>query len=236
MALAAVRSGSGSRGSKDGNGGSPTLQSLKSAQTRARLIEATIRCIVKVGYANTTTPQIASEAGLSRGAMLHHFENGAALIKAAIVELHEKRLRAFRRAAETEQHDPATLVRAYWRQLQKPAFIAFHELALAARTHADLARILHPLQAEFRERYMEMAFALFPEWHNDRKRFDLAMTLSQTLLEGLAINVQTGAVEQEMVEPMLKLLEDQIRSMNPALANDQAPAAAPQRMPRRKSS
>src|SRR3546814_7410986 len=74
--------------------------------------------------------------------MLHHFENGMALIKAAIIELHEKRLRAFRRAAETDQHDPATLVRTYWRQLQKPAFIAFHELALAARTHADLARIL----------------------------------------------------------------------------------------------
>src|SRR3546814_17380523 len=82
-----------------------------------------------------------------------------ALIKAAIIELHEKRLRAFRRAAETDQHDPATLVRTYWRQLQKPAFIAFHELALAARTHADLARILQPLQVEFRERSQAMAFS-----------------------------------------------------------------------------
>lgn len=236
MALAAVRSGSAARGTKDANGGSPTLQSLKSAQTRARLIEATIRCIVKVGYANTTTPQIASEAGLSRGAMLHHFENGDALIKAAIVELHEKRLRAFRRAAETDQHDPSTLVRTYWRQIQKPAFIAFHELALAARTHPDLARILQPLQAEFRQRYMETAFSLFPEWQNDRERFNLAMTLSQTLLEGLVINVQTGAVEQEMVEPMLKLLEDQIRAMNPALATVQEAPGIPQRMPRRRSS
>src|SRR3546814_13563571 len=96
--------------------------------------------------------------------MLHHFENGMALIKAAIIELHEKRLRAFRRAAETDQHDPATLVRTYWRQLQKPAFIAFHELALAARTHADLARILQPLQVDFRECHMAMAFSLFPDW------------------------------------------------------------------------
>lgn len=222
MALAAVRSGSPRRGTKEANAGSPTLQSLKSAQTRARLIEATIRCIVKFGYANTTTPQIASEAGLSRGAMLHHFENGAALIKAAIVELHEKRLRAFRRAAETDQHDPATLVRTYWRQIQKPAFIAFHELALAARTHSELARILLPLQAEFRQRYMETAFSLFPEWQGNRERFNLAMTLSQTLLEGLAINAQTGAVEQDMIEPMLKLLEDQIRALNPAIPGDQA--------------
>lgn len=202
----------------------PTLQSLKSAQTRTKLIEATIRCIVRLGYANTTTPQVAAEAGLSRGAMLHHFENGAALIKAAIVELHEKRLRAFRRAAETEEHDTATLVRTYWKQVQKPAFIAFHELALAARSNPDLARILQPLQIEFRERFNQQAVQLFPEWHADRSRFDLAMAFSQTMLEGMAIQVLTGAIDTTMVEPLLKLVEDKIRNMNPALR----PAEPPQ--------
>ena len=195
----------------------PTLQSLKSAQTRAKLIEATIRCIVRLGYANTTTPQVAAEAGLSRGAMLHHFENGAALIKAAIVELHEKRLRAFRRAAETDNHDTATLVRTYWKQVQKPAFVAFHELALAARSNADLARILQPLQIEFRERFNQQAVQLFPEWHADRRGFDLAMALSQTMLEGMAIQILTGAIDSAMVEPLLTQLEQQIRDLNPAL-------------------
>jgi AcrR family transcriptional regulator len=199
------------------NGMAPTLQSLKSAQTRAKLIEATIRCIVRLGYANTTTPQVAAEAGLSRGAMLHHFENGAALIKAAIVELHEKRLRAFRRAADTEDHDTATLVRTYWKQVQKPAFIAFHELALAARSNADLARILQPLQIEFRERFNQQAVQLFPEWLADRRSFDLAMAFSQTMLEGMAIQVLTGAMDMDMVEPMLKLVEEKIEGMNPAL-------------------
>lgn len=221
MALAAVRSGSPARQPRERGQGGQTQQSLKSAQTRARLIDATIRCIVKVGYANTTTPQVAAEAGLSRGAMLHHFENGSALIKAAIVELHEKRLRAFRRAADTENHDVDALVRAYWRQVQKPAFVAFHELALAARTHADLAKILQPLQIEYRERFNAQAVALFPEWQGDRERFDLAMTLSQTMLEGMAINVLTGAMAEAMVEPMLALLEDQIRAMNPNLSKNQ---------------
>lgn len=217
MALAAVRSGSTPRPTRERAAGGQTQQSLKSAQTRARLIEATIRCIVKVGYANTTTPQVAAEAGLSRGAMLHHFENGAALIKAAIIELHEKRLRAFRRAADTENHDVDTLVHTYWRQLQKPAFIAFHELALAARTQPDLARILQPLQVEFRERFNSQAVTLFPEWEGHRDRFDIAMALSQTMLEGMAINLLTRAMDQAMIEPMLKLLEQQIRSMNPTL-------------------
>lgn len=197
-------------------GAPPTLQSIKSAQTRAELIEATIRCIVKVGYANTTTPQVAAEAGLSRGAMLHHFENGAALIKAAIVELHEKRLRAFRRAADTENHDTVRLVRTYWKQLQKPAFIAFHELALAARSDPDLARILQPLQVEFRERFNKQAVSLFPEWASDPRSFDVAMALSQTMLEGMAIQQFTGALDGAMVEPLLELLENQIQAMTPA--------------------
>jgi AcrR family transcriptional regulator len=217
MALAAVRSGSTPRPPRERGSNGQTQQSLKSAQTRARLIDATIRCIVKAGYANTTTPQVAAEAGLSRGAMLHHFENGAALIKAAIIELHEKRLRAFRRAADTENHDVSTLVHTYWRQLQKPAFIAFHELALAARTQPDLARILQPLQVEFRERFHTQAVALFPEWKGNSEGFEVAMALSQTMLEGMAINLLTGAMDQAMVEPMLTLLEEQIRAMNPAL-------------------
>ncbi len=193
----------------------PKQQALKSAQTRARLIEATIRCIVKQGYSKTTTPLIASEAGLSRGAMLHHFENGSALIKAAVAELHEKRLRAFRRAVDSTEHDVSTLVRTYWRQVQKPAFIAFHELALAARTNSELAHILQPLQVEFREKFHSQAVQLFPEWQSDLETFDSAMALSQTMLEGMAINLLTGAMDEQMVEPMLKLLESQIRAMRP---------------------
>jgi AcrR family transcriptional regulator len=225
MTLASARPVPARREAKAKSTNAPTQQSLKSAQTRARLIDATIRCIVKFGYANTTTPQVAAEAGLSRGAMLHHFENGAALIKAAIVELHQKRLRAFRRAAETNEHETSTLVVTYWRQLQKPTFVAFYELALAARTNPDLARILQPLHIEFREKFNSQAVQLFPEWQNDPVSFELAMTLSQTMLEGMAIHLLTGAIEEDMIEPMLRLLEQQIRVMRAKgeRTKDQAP-------------
>ncbi|MFN3458259.1 MAG: TetR/AcrR family transcriptional regulator [Novosphingobium sp.] len=194
----------------------PQLQAAKAAQTRARLIEATVRCLVKYGYANTTTPKVAEEAGLSRGAMMHHFENGTALIKATIAELHDKRLRAFRRAADKPVHEVTDLVETYWRQLQKPAFIAFHELAVAARTDGDLASILKPLQDEFAEKFNAQAEQLFPEWASSPANFALAMTLSQTILEGMAISLQTGAMDGEKVEPMLRHLEGQIAALVPA--------------------
>src|SRR3546814_15868619 len=90
MALAALRSGSNGRKTKESGSAAPTLQSLKSGQTRARLIEATIRCIVKSGYSNTPTPQIANDAGLSRGAVLPPSQNGMAPHHRPISTLHER--------------------------------------------------------------------------------------------------------------------------------------------------
>lgn len=193
----------------------PTHQALKSAQTKSRLVEATIRCLVKFGYSKTTTPKVAEEAGLSRGAMLHHFENGGQLMQATIVELHHKRLRAFRRAAEAKEHNVRTLVRAYWEQLLRPNFIAFQELAIAARTDKNLAQILEPVRIEFRERWYELAIQLFPEWHRDLAAFDLALVLSQNLLEGLAINRLTHGVDEKMIEAALVSLEQQILALRP---------------------
>lgn len=197
----------------------PTLelnvQAAKSAATRARLIDATIRCIIKHGYSRTTTPRVAEEAGMSRGAMLHHFENGSALMQAAIAELHEKRLRAFRQSAGSSVHEVHTLVRAYWKQISGQTFTAFHELALASRTDKDLANILVPAQEEFRVRWYLQAIELFPEWQGDRARFDLALALSQNVLEGMAINRLTHGLDERMVEPILIDLERQIEALKP---------------------
>jgi AcrR family transcriptional regulator len=179
------------------------------------LIESTIRCLVKFGYSGTTTPKVASEAGLSRGAMLHHFENGGALMQATIAELLDRRLRAFRRAVGSPSSDVRTLVRTYWKQLLSPSFVAFIELAIAARTDKNLARILEPAQAEFRERWYELAVQLFPAWQQDRKAFDLALALTQNTVEGMAINRLIHGCDERMIDSVLDNLEAQIVALRP---------------------
>lgn len=198
------------------NSSEPTLQAAKSAKTRARLIEANIRCLVKHGYSNTTTPKVAQEAELSRGAMLHHFDSGRQLMQATLIELNKKRLRAFRRAAESKEHNVRTLVRAYWAQLLRPTFIAFHELATAARTDKELAQTLEPVRVEFHERWYELALELFPEWSKDLKRFDLSLALCQNLLEGMALNRLTNGVKEGDIEAVLVHLEQQVLELRPA--------------------
>ena len=75
---------------------------------------------------------------------------------------------------------------------------------------------MHPLQIEFRERFYAEGMRLYPEWQADPAKFALAMALSQTMMEGMAINLLTGAMDPAMVEPMLHLVEAQVAAMRPA--------------------
>jgi AcrR family transcriptional regulator len=193
----------------------PTAQAIKSAKTRARLIEATIRCLVKYGYSSTTTLKVAEEAGLSRGAMLHHFESRRQLLQATLIELHHKQLRAFRRAAGSLDHDARTLLHAYWDQVTRPNFIAFQELAIASRTDKQLALTLEPVRLEFRERWHDLAIELFPEWRDDPKAFAIALALTQSTLEGMAINRLTHGIDEEKVKLVIDHLEKVILDLRP---------------------
>lgn len=54
------------------------------AETRQRLIGATVQLILKQGFAATTVDQICAESGLTKGSFFHHFENKEAIGKAAV--------------------------------------------------------------------------------------------------------------------------------------------------------
>lgn len=124
---------------------------------RARLLDATITCLERDGYAATSISRIVAEAKVSRGAHLHHFESKAALIQAAAERLMLtifKRLGRVSRSVRKDEDRLASLVRSLWKDvfLSKDGAVVL-ELMIAARTDDELARQLHDLMAKVRDLY-----------------------------------------------------------------------------------
>jgi len=65
----------------------PTQQDRRSRSTQAKVIRATITCLDRLGYAETTFARIQERAGVSRGAITHHFPTRQALVAATAMEL-----------------------------------------------------------------------------------------------------------------------------------------------------
>jgi AcrR family transcriptional regulator len=123
-------------------------QAERRASTRSLLVRATVDCLVELGYARTTTQEVQTRAGVSRGALTHHFTTKAELVVAAVDHLYEEFSESVRQAAAALPADPVTRVRLgvelVWERFHGPLFVAAMELWGAARTDAELRAALLP--------------------------------------------------------------------------------------------
>src|ERR1041384_6583517 len=127
-------------------------QAERTARTRAAILEATVACLVERGYHGTTTTEVAHRAGVSLGALVHHFPAKADLLTAAVAYVMELRQGEFRKAMANVEPGADTLDAAIdqlWAAVWGPAFEAWLELWVAARTDAQLAEAMLRVEDEF---------------------------------------------------------------------------------------
>src|SRR5271169_1029846 len=130
--------------SPTGTGFKPRLkQDEKTAETRRRLLDAAIGCLIERGYANTTTSEIAERAGLSRGAQLYHFPKKEELLTSAVEHLFELVAGEMKEKVGrlTDQDDRRSMaIDLWWEIFNGPLMTAFVELVVASRTDAYLRK------------------------------------------------------------------------------------------------
>ncbi len=197
------------------NAGEKTWQQTKSERTRTSILDAALDCFYDLGYFNTTTESIAREAGVSRGAMLHHFPTRADLIKAAVEHINQARLDMFTqeelRTQEGAEHTRIEEgIDAYWHQLTTKVFVVFHELKVASRTDRELARVLKPALKAYNRALAKATEQVFPDLAQS-EAFGRTTFMTQYLLEGMAI---TRLFEDETPVPeqmVLDWLKEELR-------------------------
>jgi AcrR family transcriptional regulator len=169
-------------------------QEERSAQTRARLLDATIECLSELGWARTTTTEIAQRAGVSRGAQLHHFPTKAELVTTAVDHLFQRRDAEFRAAFARLPADAPRgpmAVELLWKMARGPTFHAWLELIVAARTDPNLMAAVHRIGERFAENVRRTFRALFGE-HVAAPPYDLAPLITFALMQGLALDHIVG--------------------------------------------
>lgn len=116
---------------------------------RARLLEATVECLVERGFAGTSTTLVSERAGVSRGAQLHHFPTKNDLVVAAVEHLTEKRgadLAAAAVGLPAGRRRTRAVLQMLADHFTGPVFTAALELWVAARTDEALMSAVGPLE------------------------------------------------------------------------------------------
>lgn len=190
----------------------PTTQSLqqrRSAETKLLILEAAIDCLAEIGYSDMTTQVIAQRAGISRGAMLHHYATKQDLIAAVIDYAFFRHIEDFSAAIRAVSDEQRTLqnigIALDWQTYNTREFKAYFELNNAARTDEELRKVFNEKARRHDRFWRQELLANFPEWSKDPEKLDMARRLTQALMSGMVIN-QDVWDEPKTVETLLAFL------------------------------
>lgn len=118
-----------------------SIRASQHEATHRRILDAAVASLVEEGTAATTTVAVQKRAGVSRGALLHHFPTHAELLAATVDELVRRNESAARdaQASHTDIVDPIDrATRALADAFAQPAYLAELELWAVARTDQQL--------------------------------------------------------------------------------------------------
>lgn len=184
-------------------------QQRKSAQTRLKMLEAAVDCLVTGGYAGLTTAQVAERAAVSRGAMHHHFATRIELVAAVVDHIFYQRIRLFlddylaamAQRGDEELIDLAT--QAHWRSVQTREYAAYVELAVAARTDPELNAAFEPAARRYDEVWTAEMIESFPQWRYQWHAMKLGSDFAIAVHSGLLLHRPVFGPER--IDMVLKL-------------------------------
>jgi AcrR family transcriptional regulator len=177
-------------------------QAQRRSRTRQALLTATIELLAEVGYAGVTTRAVATRAGVTPGALQHHFDGKAQLVAAASehlnLELTRELVARTPTAGRSDRELAEELLDRLWEIHKGPLMVAVGELVVAARTDGELRNLLAPMQRQAVAATGTVAAQFFP---GARPRSALPALMDTTLaaMRGLAL---VGFVDPRAADAM----------------------------------
>jgi len=154
------------------------------------MLDEAVASLIEHGAAKTTTLEVQRRAGVSRGALLHHFPTHALLLSATVAELVRRNEQTVIDVVASFEgtHEPVEqAIRALAVMTAQPPFLAELELWAIARVDGELRTALIDAERTAKrdsERVMRRLFAAI----SDHPGIDAVVSLSAEFLRGLALS------------------------------------------------
>lgn len=179
----------------------PTRKDLQADAARKKICDAVIRCLDRHGYADTSINRIQELAGVSRGALTHHFPSKQALVAETANRLLRRAVRsldkrqppaALRRDYGMDNHDDAAMIEAYlldtWKRVvNTKEGRALVEILMATRTDPKLHRQLADHLIEWDHKISDSIATQFVSTSGDEDDVKIVWSICRTFLRGLII-------------------------------------------------
>jgi len=187
----------------------------RSASTRRLILEATIRCLDAWGYGAVTNLKVADEAGVSRGAMMHHFPTRQALIVATVEHAHEQ-ISEFRRS-ELAKFPPGlarfrAIVDMSLVTQRMPEGVACNEIRFGSRSDPEIRAAVTPTASFISDEYGRLVARIAREAGLTPNRELQALTATMAMAaRSLAISTFTyprANIEESVLWMIRNLRED----------------------------
>lgn len=207
-------------------------QKERSAETSTRLMAATIDLLHGRGLSRTTTPEIALHAGVSRGALTHHFAGREAIISASVADLLSKAARDLHRFAEDFMERGGSsdeIVDYIWRMMDDRLFYVTMEYLPEARHNPDFRAELIPTVREFHAGLDAVWTALATRAGTDPDHTRIVMNATMCLVRGMISQTVLRPNDPVYYESMLNFWKQQVRQhfpIKPAIVAAKARKAA----------
>jgi AcrR family transcriptional regulator len=197
----------------------------RSAAMRQRLLKAAVACLFELGYAATSTQAVTDRAGVSRGAILHHFPTKVDLMVAVAEYAADHQNRSVRAYLETATPGVPlylALTEATWEVIVQPPATALLEVMMATRADAALAARLPAVVEAFEARQRDDVWRLAHRLGiRDRARVEAMVRLHRAAMRGLAIELQLSG-NRAGCEESLELLKHYKRLLTGELLTQSA--------------
>jgi AcrR family transcriptional regulator len=190
-----------------------TANAEMSAQTRARILEATKASLAELGYAGTTISSIAQRVGLTRAALIYHFDNKYALMTAVVNAIYDEMAESYVAGgpqALTPKERIMALLEVAYTLTDSVNQTALIELLLAARRDPEFRAAVAATIAERERGFDERWLRTLEQLPSDKARLNLLRELSVSLYRGMTICRSLGdsATFEHQHSVMRRLLQD----------------------------